>query len=499
MKEWTREERYRPLDKKDVPMLKELHEKIKTSIWRCQYHVQTVTGLLGDTNGFSWFNGKWHLFYQWFPYGGVHGLKHWYHVESTDLVHWKNKGVGVIADGPYDDHGAFSGSGFVENDILYLPYTGNHRDENWVRYPTQLLAYMTKDGAFHKQEKPLYGNIEGYSEHQRDPKMFYRPEDGYYYFMLGVQNLEKKGKFLLMRSQSITEGWQVYGEMKIRGYEDFGFMVECPALEKMGDKWLLVFSPQGLQPQGDDFQNIYNNTYFIGDMDFENIEFIPDGPFKELDHGFDFYAAQCAHQDQFKDKAVLDAWFGISDMEYLPTVEQGYSGLQTMPRLLSIEDGKLKQRPVPATQELKGDVIEQSKEEFVLEQMPRACVIEIKGNDSDFMLDLFKHEKHSGFVITYNQKSQTLIIDRGDLENRINADYGTTRKLHLENGLQECIIFVDHSSVEMFINDGEYVSSSRIFPTLEEKQMVSTGNGNEVTVYQAKRTVEDDFIIYPEQ
>mgnify|MGYP002524172781 FL=1 len=131
--------------------------------------------------------------------------------------------------------------------------------------------------------------------------------------------------------------------------------------------------------------------------------------------------------------------------------------------------------------------------------MHRSCVIEIQWNDSYFMLDLFKHEKHSGFVITYNQKSQTLIIDRGDLENRINADYGTTRKLHLENGLQEHIIFVDHSSVEMFINDGEYVSSSRIFPTLEEKQMVSTGNGNEVTVYQAKRTVEDDFIIYPEQ
>ena len=498
MKEWTREERYRPLAKEDEPMLKELHESIKKSIWRCQYHVQTVTGLLGDTNGFSWYNGKWHLFYQWFPYGGVHGLKHWYHVESEDLVHWKNVGVGIIAEGKHDDYGAFSGSGFVEDDILYLPYTGNHRDKDWVRYPTQLLAYMTPDGKVHKQDEPLYEAIEGYSEHQRDPKMFYRPEDGYYYFMLGVQNLDKKGKFLLMRSKSIKKDWQVYGEMKVRGYEDFGFMVECPALEKVGDKWLLVFSPQGLQPDGDNYQNIYNNTYFIGDMDFENLEFIPDGPFKELDRGFDFYAAQCAFQDQFKNQAVLCAWFGVSDYEYPPTVEQDYSGLQTMARILSIENGALKQRPAPAALEIKGEILYTFENETASKDMPRACVIEVQSDNNDLTLDLFKHKDHSGFVITYNSETSTLSIDRGSMENQLNIEYGTVRRVHLEKGLQDMTIFVDHSSIEIFVNDGDIVSSSRIFPTMEENQLVSTGQGNKVVIYAAKNTVEDNFVIYPE-
>ena len=130
MREWTREERYGALDMKDLGRLEELHKQIQKSIWRCDYHVQTVTGLMGDTNGFSYFNNRWHLFYQWFPYGAVHGLKHWYHVSSPDLVTWRNEGLGIGPSELYDDKGVFSGSGYPEGDTLYLPYTGNHRDEN---------------------------------------------------------------------------------------------------------------------------------------------------------------------------------------------------------------------------------------------------------------------------------------------------------------------------------------------------------------------------------
>ena len=108
MREWSREERYRVLHSADE--IKDLHERISKSVYRQKYHVQPVTGLSSDPNGFTYHKGVWHLFYQWCPWGAVHGLKYWYHVTSEDLVHWKNAGVGLAPDRDYDNKGTHSGS-----------------------------------------------------------------------------------------------------------------------------------------------------------------------------------------------------------------------------------------------------------------------------------------------------------------------------------------------------------------------------------------------------
>lgn len=501
MKEWTTEERYRELDRSALGELEELHNQVKQSPFRCDYHVQTVTGLLGDTNGFSWFNGRWHLFYQWFPYGPVHGLKHWYHTSSPDLLHWRNEGVALIPSGYMDNKGDFSGSGYAEGDTLYLPYTGNHRDEDWTRTPYQLLATMDKDGNFTKQEEMLYGPVEGYSEHQRDPKLFYRKEDGYYYFLLGAQTEGKKGKFLLFRSEEIRKGWKCLGELKVRGYDDFGFMVECPDLERVGDQWLLLFSPQGLAPQKDEFRNIYQNVYLIGDMDFENLEFIPQGPYKELDRGFDFYAAQCAGQSIWPDKAVMCAWFGVSDYSYPPTIEEGYSGLQTMPRILTIENGCLKQRPPETMKELRKGILFEKKDGSVLKdelkgKMPSACVIETKHTGEKMSLSLFAEGEGKGFCVSYD--GNKLTADRSAMFHQLNTEYGTDRSVVLPDGLKDLQIFIDHSCAEIFVNDGDYVLSARLFPVAKEDGFAFEGI-DDITVYETGRAVEDDFVIFSDQ
>ena len=118
--QYTEQELARIVNERDEEELYELHEKIKESKYRCEYHIQTVTGLMNDPNGFSYFNGKWHLFYQWYPFAGYHGMKHWYHVVSDDLVHWKNIGLGMKPTLNYDNYGCFSGSGFVKDEFLYL-------------------------------------------------------------------------------------------------------------------------------------------------------------------------------------------------------------------------------------------------------------------------------------------------------------------------------------------------------------------------------------------
>ena len=144
MKVWTTQERYRVLQ--DASEIKDLYDKIQASDYRQTYHIQPITGLSSDPNGFIYHKGTWHLYYQWCPWGAVHGLKYWYHTTSKDLIHWQNEGVGIHPDTIYDNKGVHSGSGFSRDEKLYLFYTGNHRDENWVRTPYTCLAQLTEDG-----------------------------------------------------------------------------------------------------------------------------------------------------------------------------------------------------------------------------------------------------------------------------------------------------------------------------------------------------------------
>ena len=85
MREWTREEKYRYL--KDPQELKELYDRISKSGYRQTFHNQAVTGLMNDPNGFVWHDNRWHLFYQWCPWGAVHGLKHAsFPTRRTDMI-----------------------------------------------------------------------------------------------------------------------------------------------------------------------------------------------------------------------------------------------------------------------------------------------------------------------------------------------------------------------------------------------------------------------------
>ena len=74
-------------------------------------------------------------------FGAAHGLKSWVQTESEDLVHFKETGVTLLPDTDLDSHGAYSGSAMQFGDKLFLFYTGNVRDAEWVRHPYQVGAF----------------------------------------------------------------------------------------------------------------------------------------------------------------------------------------------------------------------------------------------------------------------------------------------------------------------------------------------------------------------
>ena len=493
MRDWTREEKYRYL--KDPQELTELYRKVSASRYRQTYHNQAVTGLMNDPNGFVWHDNVWHLFYQWCPWGAVHGLKHWYHIVSKDLITWKNLGVCLLPDqeGGYDNKGAYSGSAMPIDDKIYLYYTGNHRDPDWTRHAYTCLARIGRDGWTEKYPLPLFGAHPDYTEHQRDPKIIHIPGSSTYYMIIGAQRRNLTGCALVYSSEDLQHGWTFAGELKVPGFESFGDMWECPSVEHIGGKDVLLLCPQHLLLPGRGGSRNHNG-YILGSMDWETLTFTPDGQFHVLDFGFDSYAAACANNIEDTDKAILIAWMGVPDVTY-PTDDEDWAGCLTLPRELTVRNRRLIQRPLPNMKNLREDRIRPEENEAGCFDLPREAELELDCKPGDVRISLFTDAKgEGGLTIQYLEDAGTITVDRSGMQIRFNESEGDDRTRPLENGLSHLRIFVDHSSVEIFVNDGDAVFTSRIFPK-EEECFARISGDTFLRMWTLKPAVKEQFLI----
>ena len=94
-------------------------------------HFKAPNCWINDPNGFIWYKGQYHLFYQCFPYSAHWGRMHWGHAVSTDLVNWDEKGIALFPSKTDDRSGCFSGSAVEYKDKMYIYYTGvNYTEED---------------------------------------------------------------------------------------------------------------------------------------------------------------------------------------------------------------------------------------------------------------------------------------------------------------------------------------------------------------------------------
>jgi beta-fructofuranosidase len=491
--EWTKEQRYRKMDDVTEEEIQALANIVNQCPWRQSFHIQPVTGLLNDPNGFAYYNGEYHLFYQWFPLGPVHGLKHWYHTKSTDLVHWENVGMAIEPSNDYDSHGAYSGSALEHEGKLYLLYTGNTRDENWNRHPYQCLAVMNSDGNISKMDDPVIGDVpSGYTDHFRDPKIWKQGEA--FYTVIGAQRENQTGCVVLYRSYNLKD-WQFIGEVKTE-LEHFGYMWECPDYFEMDEHGVLIFSPQGLKAEGDAYQNIYQSGYVIGlPLDLETNE-LSHGHFLELDRGFDFYAPQTIIDD--KGRRLLVGWMGLPEIDY-PTDKNGWAHCLTLPRELSMKDGKLIQQPVNELKLLRGKKVEAEKivnhesitlEGFVSERFELSAEFSESTAD-EFGLELRVGENEKT-VIKYDAVEKKVVFDRTHSGQPFAEKFGTVRKCALDAETVSFRVFVDASSVEVFVNNGEEVFTGRIFPDKNSQGIRVFANGGQTKVKAVKWEITSD-------
>ncbi|MDN4603462.1 sucrose-6-phosphate hydrolase [Paenibacillus sp. F6_3S_P_1C] len=470
----TREQRYRRIEQAEPGEIGKLEALISACPWRQSYHIQPITGLLNDPNGFSYYQGYYHLFYQWFPLGTEHGMKYWYHTRSTDLVNWEEVGIGIQPGDTYDSHGAYSGSAIEKEGQLYLLYTGNTRDQEWIRHPYQCLAIMDESGSIAKVDQPVISEVPfGYTEHFRDPKVWQQGDT--YYCVIGAQRVDETGCTVLYRSSDLRN-WTFLGEIHT-GLPKFGYMWECPDYMELQGQGVLIFSPQGIESQGDEYQNIFQSGYLIGEpLDLQTRDF-EHGPFQELDRGFDFYAPQTMQAPD--GRRILVGWMGLPDLEY-PTDQSGWAHCLTIPRQLSLREGKLIQQPVSEMVKLRGDS-EGNHMEFTLENETRSFAdfagiayeleCEIRDFDAETVGIEFRASAEEKTVLQYDRLEQKVILDRSKSGAPLAEPNGNVRRCALNADALKIHMFVDSSSVEIFVNDGEEVFTSRIFPSKESVEI----------------------------
>ncbi|MEJ6400046.1 sucrose-6-phosphate hydrolase [Nicoliella lavandulae] len=441
---WTTERLNRLYKDWPAETIDNLKAKIAKSDWRMGYHIQTETGLLNDPNGFSYFNGQWHLFYQAFPFGGIHGLKSWTHLVSDDLVHWSNTHKPMVPDNEYDRHGCYSGSAINVDDKLFLMYTGNVWEKmNEVRHPYQVGAWMDKENNITKLDQPLIANPpKGVTGHFRDPQVIKHGD--YYYAFLGAQTTDKQGEIVVYRSNHVDRDWEFYSKLDI-GNDNLGYMAECPNLLFVDGHPVLIFCPQGADKDSFSYDNVHPNAYIIADdINWDTMKLVNPSKMRQLDEGFDFYATQGLNAPD--GRALISAWLGLPDTTY-PSDDEGWEGGLSLVRELRVVDGNLVQQPVQETKSLFLD----TESTFNGMELPKQSLIEFDVNhDSDNQIAITSGNTH--LVIDIDNDCQKLTLHRKDVENDGKDE---TRSIRLNDGkINNCHLYFDNTVFELFINDG---------------------------------------------
>lgn len=447
------ENRYTQLHQVSAEYLASIRAKTKADPYYPSYHVAPHHGLLNDPNGLSYFNGAHHIFYQWFPLGPIHGLKHWYHVSTKDFVSYQDHGVALYPDQPYEKHGCYTGVGVNHknengDDALYLFYTANLKEDG-ERKPTQILAVMDKDN--HIEKKGIVVDVPTeYDRHFRDPVIIQRGSD--YHMLIGAQGLDNKGCLALYSGNKIDQ-YSHQGRIDV-GLDDFGYMWECPNYFENDEHGVFLFSPQGVTTNNKyDLKNVYSVVYMVGKpIDFANRTF-DCGEYIELDKGFDFYAPQIYKDNQ--NRTILLGWLGNSESEY-PTDKNMWAHTLTLPRELSIEGDRLVQTPIKELEALRSETVAIDSQVAL-----KSTAFELNlavGNEFEI-----RFENAQGHNMVFAGNTSEFSLDRSQVSELHAEKFGTVRFAKRLESAQNVRIFVDNSTIEIFADSGKTAFTSRIF------------------------------------
>lgn len=438
---------------------------------RPAFHLSSRVGWMNDPNGFSYYKGEYHLFYQYYPYDSVWGPMHWGHAVSKDLLHWRYLPAALAPDTAYDKDGCFSGSAAELPDgrqlLLYTGVVKQPRGEGGFReIQTQCVAIGDGRDYVKYFQNPVLDaeNLPegGSSSDFRDPRVW-EEEDGTYRCVIGNCTKDKDGRILLYKSEDGIH-WS-FLSILIENKGRYGRMWECPDFFKLDGKYVMLTSPQDMLPKGFEYHNGNGTLCLIGDYD-EATNTFQDESDQAIDYGIDFYASQTLAAPD--GRRIMIGWMQNWDTCNLRDCEHAWFGQMSLPRELSIEQGRLYQRPVRELEKLRSG--ERRYENVIFEGVTRLEGISGRRIDMEVVLHAaqgmktlqkfavrFAQDDVCHTAISFRPHESLLKVDRKFSGSRRAFIHQRRCLVRLKDDNLKLRIILDRFSAEVFVNDGEQV------------------------------------------
>ena len=470
-------------------------ENKEEALYRPNFHFTPKANWMNDPNGMFYLNGKYHMYFQYYPDGNVWGPMHWGHTISKDMITWKEQPIALYPDSlGY----IFSGSAVVDknntssfgNDIdkpvvaFFTYHNAKSENEGNINYQSQAIAYSLDEGmTWTKYEKnPVISNPN--IKNFRDPKVIWDETNNKWIMSLAAGN-----KIMFYSSLNLKE-WQFESEFG-KDIGAHGGVWECPDLFPIKvdgsdeTKWILIVSINPGGPNGGSA-----TQYFVGDFDGKTFKLDEDfsNQIQEkkaiwLDYGRDNYAGVTWSNIPEKDgRKLFIGW--MSNWEYgkeVPTFK--WRSSMTIARELKLKKNNdafyIESLPVNELYNyVEKEIIKDSIKNNEINSLLSKSNMDMSKLNLQLDLKALKEDASYNFHF-YNKVGDTLTLGL----NNINKEFFVNRKksgkvnfskkfaqnistVKTLNKLKELNvqILLDKTSVEVFYNNGEIVMTELFFP-----------------------------------
>ncbi|KAG5475471.1 hypothetical protein LSCM1_03591 [Leishmania martiniquensis] len=437
-----------------------------------RYHIAPYASSMNAPCGIMYFKGLYHVFYQYHPFAAEWGPMHWGHSTSENMVHWRHHPIVLAPGDDWDRDGCFAGSSVAHDDRLYIFYTGHHwltdvADDSQI-YQVQCLAISENGFSFEKRGivvKPPAG-----FSHFRDPYVWF--QDGRWWMVCGARDSKDQGQLLLYSTDDL-EDWDDSTFTILSKSEDRNvYMWEYPGFFPQQHNQLLMFSQQSMHPDDYMLRNRYQTGLLLGVWK-PNERFSVTSTFKKLDLGHDFYGAQSFLTCD--GRRVFIGWLDMWDTN-VPTKQHHWAGMLSVPRVLLIDaaSGRIRTPPIKELESIRLNY-QYLPRQTMPENSQVRLLAECTSYEVRVLFDLEKStaEKYGlwlgkGLEIYIDEQTNRLVVNR----HYPHYDISGYRSYTLpEQALVLVHAYFDMSSVEVFVNEGEAVLSTRIYPARNDRAL----------------------------
>jgi len=470
-----------------------------TEQYRPQFHFSPDSMWMNDPNGMVYYDGEYHLFYQHHPRSNVWGPMHWGHAISTDLIHWEHLPIALYPDSlgtifsgsAVIDWNNTSGLGSKSNPPMVSIFT--HHNQALAETGSDLFQYQSIAYSLDKgrswtkySENPVLPNP-GIRDF-RDPKVSWYEKEQKWIMVLAAQD-----RIMFYSSPDLIR-WSRESEFTAQRAPDEGVW-ECPDFFPLSygeeERWVLLVSIGGGGPHGGS-----GTKYYVGDFDGKQFSCSdPDCTARWLDFGKDNYAGVTWSDIPDKDgRRIFLGW--MSNWQYANQVpSERWRSAMTLPRELKLDRDHmgylLRSVPVTETEELRkdraglepGQVGERFRQHagplvedaYPLFEIDLTFEYDTGVTDESVLREglefgiILESARHETVLAGFNTKTQKIHLSR--LENSGKSDFSphftVFHQVPYEPSARGEIrfhMYVDLSSVELFVDQGARVITQLVYP-----------------------------------